>query len=204
MKKKEVDQSSYYDQQLLTIDDQLCKLLKQRKELSNNNPGVPPVESISKWAEKYGVYEDLLNSLFWLLRNEESFRPKVEPINFRRHLPVMKAVEKGDRLYSITFIRQFDNASVVYLTIDWDAPNNLDHLEEIRSSRYEGAFHLYINENYDCRPTGGRGAGGHSTQKFVISPPLPDDLTGLNLVFTEYTNHLKETATGLEFVMNLE
>ena len=204
MKKKEVDQSSYYDQQLLTIDDQLCKLLKQRKELSNNNPGVPPVESISKWAEKYGVYEDLLNSLFWLLRNEESFRPKVEPINFRRHLPVMKAVEKGDRLYSITFIRQFDNASVVYLTIDWDAPNNLDHLEEIRSSRYEGAFHLYINENYDCRSTGGRGAGGHSTQKFVISPPLPDDLTGLNLVFTEYTNHLKETATGLEFVMNLE
>ncbi|QUG41871.1 hypothetical protein KD050_00770 [Psychrobacillus sp. INOP01] len=204
MKKKEVDQSGYYDQQLLPIDNQLCELLKQRKELSNNNPGVPPIEYISEWSDKYGVYEDLLNSLFWLLRNEESFRPQVEPNNFRRHLPVMKVIENAERLYSVTFIRQFDNASVVYLTIDWEDTNNSDPLEEIRRSRYEGAFHLYINENYDCRPTGGRGSGGHSTQKFVVSPPLPDDLTGLSLVFTEYTDHLKEKPTGLEFVINLE
>ncbi|MEK3981744.1 hypothetical protein MKY37_22315 [Psychrobacillus sp. FSL K6-2836] len=204
MKKREVDQTDYYDQQLSTIDEQLCALLKQRKELSNNNPGVPPIESITKWTEKYGVYEDLLNSLFGLLRNEEIFRPQVEPNNFRLHLPVMKAIEKAERLYSITFIRQFDNASVIYLTIDWDVPKNLDHLEEIRRSRYEGAFHLHINENYDCRPTGGRGSGGHSTQKFVVSPALPDDLTGLSLVFTEYTNHLKENPTGLEFVMKLK
>lgn len=204
MKKREVDQSAYYDQQLLTIDEQLCALLKQRKELSNNNPGVPPLETISKWVGKYGIYEDLLSSLFGLLRNEEFFRPQVEPNNFRRHLPVMKAIEQANRLYSVSSIRQFDNASVVYLTIDWDAPNNSDHLEDLRRSRYEGSFHLYINENYDCRPTSGRGAGGHSTQTFVISPALPDDLTGLSLVFTEYTNPLKENPTGLEFVMHLE
>ena len=204
MKKREVDQSGYYDQQLLLVDEQLCALLNQRKEISNNNPGVPPSESIVKWAEKYGVYEDLLNSLFFLLRNEESFRPQVEPNIFRRHLPVMKVIEKDERLYSVASIRQFDNASVVYLTIDYDAPKNSDHLEDIRRSRYEGVIHLYINENYDCRPTGGSGSGGHSTQKFVVSPPLPDNLTGLSLVFTEYTDHFKENSTGLTFVMHLE
>lgn len=45
MKNREVNQSDYYDQKLLPLDDQLCELLKQRKELSNNNPGVPPIES---------------------------------------------------------------------------------------------------------------------------------------------------------------
>lgn len=199
-----MEQSGYYDQKLLSIDEQFCELIKQRKVLSNNNPGVPPLETVSKWTEKYGIYEDLLNSLFELLRNEEIFRPQVEPNNFRRHLPVMKVIENAERLYSVTFIRQYDNASVVYLTIDWDDPNNSDYLEEIRRSRYEGSFHLYINENYDCRPIGKKGSGGHFTQKFVVSPPLPDDLTGLSLVFTEYTNHLKENPTGLEFVMNLE
>ncbi|MEK3995103.1 hypothetical protein MKY29_10120 [Psychrobacillus sp. FSL K6-2365] len=204
MKNREVNQSDYYDQKLLPLDDQLCELLKQRKELSNNNPGVPPIESISNWAEKYGVYVDLLNSLFGLLRNEEIFRPQVEPNNFRRHLPVMKAIEKDERLYAITFIRQFDNASVIYLTIDWDAPNISDPLEEMRRSRSEGALYLYINDNFDCRTTGKRGSEGHFTHKFIVSPALPDDLTGLSLIFTEYTSHLKENLTGLEFVINLE
>ena len=204
MKIQRQEQHDYYDQQLLMMDEQLCALLKQRKEISNNNPGQPPNESISKWAEKYGVYEDLLNSLFGLLKNEEIFRPQVEPNNFRRHLSVMKAIEQAERLYSITFIRQYDSASVIYLTIDWDAPNISDPLEEIRRSRSEGAFHLYINDNFYCRPTGKKGSEGHFTQKFVVSPALPDDLTGLSLFFTEYADHFQENPTGLEFAMNLE
>lgn len=80
MKNREVNQSDYYDQKLLPLDDQLCELLKQRKELSNNNPGVPPIESISNWAEKYGVYEDLLNSLFGLLRMRKSFGHRLNQI----------------------------------------------------------------------------------------------------------------------------
>jgi hypothetical protein len=50
-------------------------LLKQRKELSNNNPSFPPLEDISKWAEKYNLYEDLLKFLFGLVENDDHFRP---------------------------------------------------------------------------------------------------------------------------------
>jgi hypothetical protein len=39
--------TTHYDQRINEIDEQLCKLIKQRKEISNNNPGFPPLEYIS-------------------------------------------------------------------------------------------------------------------------------------------------------------
>lgn len=41
MKNRKPEQNDHCDQQLLPIDEQLCALLKQRKELSNYNPGEP-------------------------------------------------------------------------------------------------------------------------------------------------------------------
>lgn len=203
MKKVPVEPSNFYNEQIFSIDEQICALLKQRKELSNNNPGIPTSEYISSWMEKYGLYEDLLTSLFQLLRNEEFFRPQVEPNNFRRHLPVMKTMEEAGRLYSVTFIRQFENASVVHLDIDWDDTNVSNSVEELHRRHSEGVFHLFIREDYDCRPIGGSGSGGHFTQKFVVSPPLPDDVKELSLVFKEYNNHFKDKPTGLEFIIDL-
>ena len=201
MKEVPFEQPKFYDERILSINEQLCALLKQRKELSNNKPGFPSLEYISNWTEKYGLYEELLNSIFGLLRNEEFFRPQVEPNKFRRHLPVMKSIEKDERLYSVTFLRQFENASVVHLNIDWDDTNN--PIDEIRRRHHQGVIDLYIGQNYDCRPIGGSGSGGHSTQKFVVSPPIPDEIEGISLVFREYNNHFKDKPTGLEFVINL-
>lgn len=56
MRKVPVEQSSFYNEEILSIDDQICALLKQRKELSNNNPGFPASEYISSWMEKYGDF----------------------------------------------------------------------------------------------------------------------------------------------------
>lgn len=43
--------AEHYDERLLSIDEKICSLLKQRKELSDN-PGYPQLEVISNWAEK--------------------------------------------------------------------------------------------------------------------------------------------------------
>jgi hypothetical protein len=112
--------TKYYDEHLYPIDEQLCSLLKQRKEASNNNPGFPPLEDISKWSEKYNLYEDLLRSLFGVLENDDHFRPRVEPVDFQKYIPVLKSVEKDQCFYSVTFIRQYANASVVNFNIDWE------------------------------------------------------------------------------------
>ncbi|MGF9975375.1 hypothetical protein [Viridibacillus arvi] len=42
MKRNSIEHSSnHYDEQLFSIDEQICTLLKQRKELSIDRPGFP-------------------------------------------------------------------------------------------------------------------------------------------------------------------
>lgn len=186
-----------YDEHLFRIDEQICSLLKERKNLSKNSPGFPSDDAISNWTTKYGLYEDYLSSLFETLRMEDLFKPRVEPTGFRKHLPVLKSVEIDERLYSITFIRQYENASVVNLNVDWDGTNDLPDFHE------HGLFDLFLGEQYDCRLDGGGGSTGYYKYNYVVSPPLPDDFSGMELVVTEYSDHLKENPTGIEFVIHL-
>jgi len=48
-----------------------------------------------------------------------------------------------------------------------------------------------------------RGSNGHNYYSFIISPPLPDNVSGLNLVFREYSSPHKRKPTGLEIHMQL-
>ena len=198
MKRMHFDQpTEHYDERLIQIDEQICSLLKQRKEISNNNPGIPPLEDISNWSEKFNLYEDLLRSLFGLLENDDHFRPQVEPIDFQKYIPVLKSVEKEQCLYSVTFIRQYTNASVVNFNIDWEPGEE----EQFLRHSY---WHLWLGEEYDCRQTGGGGSEGHISYNFIVSPPLPDDISGLDLIFRETLTPFKRKSTGLEIVMHIE
>ncbi|QED46993.1 hypothetical protein [Cytobacillus dafuensis] len=194
--------TDHYDKQLYQVDEQICALLKQRKELSNNNPGFPPDDVISNWAIKYDLYEEYLNSLFVALRMEGFFKPRVEPTGFRKHLPVLKSIEIDDRFYSVTAIQQYENASIVQLHIDWDEPDDspIDRINR----RNNNSFELFISKQYDCWQKRAGGSIGHLTYNFVVSPPLPDDISEIDLVFKEYSDTLKDKPTGLEIVINLE
>ncbi|MBU7008850.1 hypothetical protein [Phosphitispora fastidiosa] len=187
----------YYDERISSIDEQICTLIKQRREISNNNPGFPPPEYISNWASKFSLYENLLNSVFGALANEKHFRPMVEPEGFRMHLPILKSTEKGEKLYTVTFIRQFTNASVVNFNVDWDGTN-----DSLMDRPQHSFFELIIGEQYNCRMAGGGGSTGHYTYNFIVSPPLSDDISGIDLVFKEYSAPHKPT--GLEIVIHVE
>lgn len=193
--------AEHYDNKLLAIDEQICSLLQQRKAISNNNPGVPPDDALANWAEQYEIYPDFLVQLFGIMRYENLFKAKIEPKGFRKHLPVLKSIEISERLYSITSIRQYDNASIVPLHIDWD--ELLDDSNELRSERNRTSFELSISEQYDCRMDRGGGSTGHRTYNFIVSPPLPDETSGIELVFKEFSDSLKEMSTGLEIIINL-
>lgn len=173
---------------------------KKRKELSENNPGFPQTEYIQDWAKQYGLYEGLLISLFEMLRTDEHFRPQVEPKGFQKYIPVLKSVAKDEFLYSVTFIRQYENASVVNFNIDWDEPEN-------SSDDYLHGHHfweLYINEEYHCTVDYGGGSDDHLNYKFVVSPRLPDDVSGLQLIFRESEGPYNECPTGTKIVINLD
>ncbi|RDW18731.1 hypothetical protein CWR48_10440 [Oceanobacillus arenosus] len=187
--------TDYYNKQIEMIDEQLCKLLKQRKELSNKNPGFPNKDLVSAWAEKYEFHEEFLNSLFVHLFNEDIYRPVVEPKGFIRNIPILRSFEKDGLFYSITFLGQFENASVVHFNID---KTDYDmHFED------HSFFELSIEADgaaYDCRDEGGGGSGGHMSHTFIVTPALPDNSFEYKFVFKEQKGPFQKT-TGFEFVI---
>jgi hypothetical protein len=190
--------TTHYDERIKKTDEKICELIKQRKEISNNNPGYPPFEYITNWAEKFGLYEELLKSIFGLLWNEKMYKPFVEPENFRRNLPVLKSIEVDNRLFSITYIHQYSNSSIVNFNIDWD--NTSDSSE--RQSRHTH-FELFIDERYDCRMANGTGGDGHFHYNFIVSPPLPDNTSGIELFFKEYNKPFGDEQISHNIVIRL-
>lgn len=190
--------TTYYDERINQIDEQICELIKQRKEISNNNPGYPPFEYISNWAEKFDLYEDQLKSIFGSLLDEDIYKPIVEPTGFKMNLPVLKSVEKDNRLFSVIFIRQYSNSSVVNFHIDLNEVN-----DSLSCQSPHSHFKLFIGEKYNCRMKSGSGSEDNFCYNFVVSPPLPNNLSGIDLIFKEYTPPLEENPTGTEIVIHL-
>jgi hypothetical protein len=191
--------TDHYDARLFKIDEQLCALLEERREISNQNPGYPPFKSIECWADRYHLYPDLLKSLFNMLLNEEVYLPVVEPTGFRNYLPVLRHVEQDNQVYTLSGIRQYENASVVNLSIHGDCLEREN--EFMRAHTY---IELDLGEGYHCYVDQGASSGGNSVYNFVVSPALPDDLAGIAFVFSEYERPLKRKPKGIEIVFRME
>lgn len=193
--------TEHYDEQLETIDEQICDLFKQRKDLSNNNPGFPTKSLISNWSIKYGLYEDFLNSVFGHFINDEIYKPVVEPKGFLKNIPILKSFEKDDSFYSVTFLRQFENASIVHFTIDKeDSDERQRDFRELKHTWFDLSIDDEKGTEYDCRNEGGGGSGGHTSYTYIVSPPLPDDFSKFNLIFKEYQIPFQKP-TGFEFII---
>ncbi|MFT8320989.1 MAG: hypothetical protein ABF649_08795 [Bacillus sp. (in: firmicutes)] len=114
--KRNQAQENQYDERLLTIDGELCALLQKRKEICGKQSGMPPARFIQIWAEQYDSHERFLNTFFGLIKRQDQMKLPVEPKGFIKHIPVLKAAEKKERIYSITHILQYKNVSIMYFT----------------------------------------------------------------------------------------
>ncbi|MGN4422436.1 hypothetical protein ACTFQN_00860 [Bacillus cereus group sp. MYBK30-1] len=191
--------TDYYDERFSSIDEKICSLLKERKELSNRNPGFPPDEAISNWAEQNGLYPDFLYSLFSSMMDEEEFKPRVEPTRFKKHIPVLKTFEQKGIVYTVTFIRQYSNASVIYLYKEWDPKN-----KKLNEKNTHTLVQLSINDTYDCRSEGWTGSDGHISYQFIVSPAFSNDLSGLSLQFKEQSMPFTKNQTVFEFEIQID
>ncbi|ETT32597.1 MULTISPECIES: hypothetical protein [unclassified Paenibacillus] len=187
--------TEHYDERIIDIDKQICSLIKKRKEVSDNNPGFPPLEYISKWSEEQGLYEGFLMSLFGNMMNEEQYKPMIEPAGFRQHIAILKSVVIGDRFYTLTSMKQYTNASVLTLNIDWDSEPEVES-----KSHQHSHYELYINDQYDSRMISGGSRSDHASYKYVISPPLPDEISGIQFRFKEYSFPFNKSEASHEIV----
>ena len=181
------DHTYYYCESLAVIDKQICALLAQRKELSDDNPGLPGRELISTWCEQYGLNEEKIQRIFASMSSEHSFLPheQVEPTEFLKFVPILKSVELDNILYAVTYMKQYENASVVYIDME------LNSAEENVRLEFAG-FELFISPNYQCRPGGGSGGGKGMQQSFVVTPPLPDEVTEFEFKMTVLPHHHRD------------
>ncbi|MDQ7096497.1 hypothetical protein REC12_23150 [Desulfosporosinus sp. PR] len=165
--------TDYYCRELAQVDEQICTLLAKRKEISNNNPGFPGLDLISAWSQTFGLEEDWLRRIFAVyMLGEERFQPPVEPVGFLKFVPVLKAVTIENMTYSVTHLKQYSNASVVYVEAELNAP---DPFVQLRHANFE----LFISPEYQCRSSHGSGHAKGIQHAFVVTPTLPDDVSGL-------------------------
>ncbi|MFS0780595.1 hypothetical protein [Bacillus sp. 1P06AnD] len=191
--------STIYDEELIPIDRQICALIKKRNDLSPQS-GFPPDSLLMEWIREFGFHEDFIRSVFSTLRLSEFFKPKIEPAGYRKHLPVLRSTEVNQRFYSVSYIRQYENASVIQLHIDWNE-EVITHIRIDRSERK--TLGLWIGEEYECRQERSGGSNGYYSHTFIVSPPLPDDLIGVKLLFIEYSDPFGDEPTGLEIKMDI-
>lgn len=162
--------TEYYCKELAPLDEEICSLLAKRKEMSDENPGFPNSDLIAKWSQKFGLNEDWLRRMFAVyLQAEECYQPPVEPTGFLKFIPVLKSVMIEDFSHTVTYMKQYSNASIVYV-----------ETELIASGRFvrfgHAGFELLIAPEYQCRQEGGSGSGKILQHSFVVTPPLPDDI----------------------------
>ncbi|MBM7602503.1 hypothetical protein JOC75_000473 [Metabacillus crassostreae] len=193
--------TKHYDERIEDVDEKICELIRQRKDLSSNNPGFPTKKLISSWSKKYGFYEDFLNGVFAELLSEEMYKPIVVPKGFVRNIPILRFFEKDELFYSVTFIRQYKNASIVHFSIDRE---DTDEINWDFREREHTWFGLVVDDGkgteYDCQNEGGGGSGGHTSYTFIVTPSVPDDSSEIKFIFKEYKAPFKE-ATGFEFII---
>lgn len=169
--------TDYYCESLAPIDEQICALLAKRKEISEDNPGFPHLDSISAWSQQYGLNEDMMLSIFGTMYNERRFLVHVEPTGFLKFVPILKSVEIDGVSYAVTHMKQYRNASVVYIEME------VNTVEPFVRLGHAG-FELSISPEYQCRSHSGCGQSKGMQHSFVVTPPLPDDVTGVEFRLT--------------------
>ena len=74
-------------------------------------------------------------------------------------------------------MKQYCNASVVYIETEVNTAEPYARLDH-------ASFELFISPEYQCRPNGGCGHNKGMQHSFVVSPPLPDEVTEVEFRLT--------------------
>ncbi len=136
-------------------------------------------------------------------RRDGYYNEELQPIDEKicGLLKPRKALSEGNPgqpLKATVTMRQYDNASVVVLSADWEEALNLHHSER---THHEFALKISGDQDYDCRMQTGSGTTGKMSYNYIISPALPDDLSGIEFLVQAYNGHGKENPGGAEFIL---
>ncbi|AEW07021.1 hypothetical protein Sulac_3593 (plasmid) [Sulfobacillus acidophilus DSM 10332] len=160
-----------YHEGLQSIDMATARLLKRRQKISHDLPGLPPKALVAQWAEQCQVSAHDLERVFVTLYHLSESRHRVRPEGFRAFIPLARSRSQDGATYTILSLRQYDNASVVRVTVE---------VENNAPATMPGLM-LDLDAPFRAWSTHGGGSQSWIQQDFVVAPPLPDNVDGISI-----------------------
>ena len=95
------------------------------------------------------------------MHGEDRLRSPVDPAGFVKFVPVLKSVVIDNMMYAVTHMKQYSNASVVYIETEVNTAEAFVRLGH-------ASFELFISPEYQCRQSSGCGHGKGMQHSFVV------------------------------------
>ncbi|WP_019913700.1 hypothetical protein [Paenibacillus sp. HW567] len=165
-----------YNDEAKQIDAQILELFRQRKAVAGGKGLFPEMETIEQWSAEFGLEA---TEITFILSHLNEARP-------RRHfwdesggligvLPIMKTTLEGDVEYTLTHAMQYEKYSIVTLEVKY-------FKETVSPVNIQPELTLAVqgDADYEVDGHGARGGGPHLQLQFMVSPPLPKDLSNVS------------------------
>jgi len=176
-----------YNDTFKEIDQNIIKLLHERKAVANGKRFFPPMELMEEWAEQYELE---IPQISWLMHsiNEgpHSFTHD-GPGELLNVLPLMKKSVVGEFEYVLTHSMQHENGSIVFLEID-----QIDKDRNFGLVRSHLLLEVHGNEDFQVNRHGSQGSSGKTQVEFMVIPRLPDQLDGISFALIPYVIPMEE------------
>ena len=166
-----------YNEEVQALDEQIIVLSVKRRQLSQGVRLYPAEETIEAWAKQYELEPMQIHHLLHQLQDQNQMNRVVEegPGELRNVLPILKQSVVEDCQYKLTHAMQHEHASILYVDIQYlDRERHDLHLIP----------HLMLeiisaSQQYTISRHGSRGGGLQTEMQFLVSPPIPDSLDGV-------------------------
>ena len=164
-----------YNDEAKQIDEQILRLVQQRKSVAEGKQLFPDPEMIQQWSAELGLELSEISLVLGSL-NESVPRRHFweEPGELRGVLPIMKTTRDGDFEYALTHSMQYENLSILSVEIKCLTAT-------VESVSIEAPLTLAIlgEAEYEVQMHGGRGGGAQVEMRLLIWPPLPEALDSI-------------------------
>lgn len=176
-----------YNEKVKEIDEQIIKLISDRRALTKGKGYFPLNEQIADWSKTFDMEELEIRLILHHLQPQtvhhfpNEFGPLLNVVS------IMKKTVVDSCEYILTHAMQHERVSLVHVEI------NL--LDEEKSGGVHLQPHLTLevfgDQQYAVGRHGNRGGGSHMELQFVVSPPLPASLDAIEFSLVPSAAYLK-------------
>lgn len=173
-----------YNDEAKRVDEQILELYRQRKAVSGGKNLFPDTEMVERWSAQLGLEA---SEIRFILSNLNEARPRrhfwEEPGALLGVLPIMKTTLQEDAEYTLTHAMQHEKLSIVTLEIRY-LKETVGHV----NVNAELMLAVVGDTDYEIDGHGAHGGGAHLQMQFMVSPPLPEEISSVEFSLVPGSN----------------